>query len=88
MGRRYGLVFGVLLAGCIEGSPGEPGQPGVGTPGDKGDPGDPGGPVGDPSISAVLPSTVYREHDVDVTISGFATTWNEAAVGANAMFAV
>ncbi len=82
MGRRYGLVFGVLLAGCIEGSPGEPGQPGVGTPGDKGDPGDPGGPVGDPSISAVLPSTVYREHDVDVTISGFATTWNEAAAPA------
>ena len=76
----WGLIvvaWGVLAA-CKQGEQGPPGGPGEGAEGPPGEPGDPGLP-GDPSISSVLPGTVYRQHDVNVTISGFATEFDEAS---------
>lgn len=69
----------VLLLACQgeTGAPGEPGSGGQGEPGPQGPDGAP--PDGAASLSAVAPGTFYVGHDVDVVISGYATTWTESA---------
>lgn len=57
-----------LFAGCG-------GDPQTGPQGPQGVP----GPGGDPSISGVEPRSVFLERTVDVTLSGYSTTWTDAA---------
>ncbi len=71
-----GVVCIAAVAGCEQGDPGPAGPPGVGVPGEEGDPGEPG-ENNQPSLSGIRPSTVYLEHEVDVTISGFATDFKD-----------
>lgn len=74
------VLLALAAGGCQAGDPGPQGEPGVGEPGPRGEPGEPGGPVGEPSLSGISPLAVYLEHDVDVTISGFATDFSAATV--------
>lgn len=70
-----------LSIGC-SGDPGDRGAPGAegpqGAPGDKGDQGDPGND-GIESVSAVSPRVSYLDRQVEVSISGNATNWTDAA---------
>lgn len=61
--------FLVPVAGCsgADGLDGPPGKDGV------------DGTAADPSVSAISPSRVFLERTLDVSISGFGTTWTEAA---------
>lgn len=60
-----------LFAGCG-------GDPQTGPQGPAGPQGTPG-PGGDASISGVAPRSVFAERTVDVTLSGYSTTWTDAA---------
>jgi hypothetical protein len=89
MNKLFGFGGALILASAIgcggddgaTGPAGATGQDGVeGPEGPQGDPGgDGGGTAVDPSLSAVLPGTVYLEHDIEVTISGHGTEWTSAA---------
>ena len=78
MARRLWLC-GVLAATAL-GCAGEPGARGA-----KGDPGESGvegaaggGATGKPSLSAVVPGSVFLARAIDVTVSGVDTAWSDA----------
>lgn len=75
--RLLPLVALQLACQGETGAPGEPGAGGQGEPGPKGPDGAP--PDGAASLSAVAPGTFYIGHDVDLVISGYATSWKESA---------
>jgi len=74
------LVILAGAAGC-SGSVGATGAAGkAGESGEKGDKGDTGdGGVTDPSVSAVSPTGAFLERTTMVSISGFGTSWTDAA---------
>ncbi len=67
MARRLELCW--VLATTVLGCSGDPGVPGA-----KGDPGDKGG-TGTPSLSAVVPTSVFLARTLDVTLSGSNLAW-------------
>src|SRR5262245_31678703 len=77
-------VSAALSLGC-SGETGPRGTPGTngeqGDPGDKGDKGDQGDPGDDdiPSVSLVSPRVAFLDRQVEVSISGNATNWTQAA---------
>jgi hypothetical protein len=78
MARRLWLC-GVLAAAAL-GCAGEPGAPGAkGDPGHDGVDGASSGGAAEPSISAVVPASVFLARAVAVTLSGAATAWTAKA---------
>lgn len=74
------MVVGVGCSGADgkDGSQGPAGPAGVdGNDGQDGDPGKSGTDA--PSISAIVPGQAFLERTIDVTISGYGTTWTDAA---------
>lgn len=76
------LLCALMGAAALTGCGSDPGPAGpAGPAGQQGQPGEPGTP-GDldvPSVSAILPNTVYLERTLEVTIMGNATSWTDAA---------
>jgi hypothetical protein len=69
----FALIMGVSIAAC-SGSEGP-----TGPKGDTGAKGSPGtGAAGTASISAVIPNHAFVERTINVTVSGYATSWTDA----------
>jgi hypothetical protein len=77
MARRLELCW--VLAATVLGCSGDPGAPGAkGDAGEKGDKGDSGGGTGMPSLSAVVPESVFLARTIDVTLSGSDIAWADS----------
>ena len=74
MARRLELCW--VLAATVLGCSGDPGTPGA--KGDKGDKGGSGGGTGMPSLSAVVPESVFLARTIDVTLSGSNIAWADS----------
>jgi len=73
----FGVLALALVAGC-SGSDGSNGKDGEnGTPGENGAPGENGSFDGTASVSGVFPGSAFLGGSVEVTLSGFATAWDD-----------